>query len=137
MSVGKTIKRLRTVTGLRQKAFAELLGVPQSQVSDWEHDRFAVLDISSLIKLAKALHCSVDELLAGVDPDYDRIRDGGAVGAVPARARRRVCAPRTCQYPPSATAPGNLPGTHRVKRPGRRAATQRVTTAQETGGGAT
>ena len=86
VSVGKNIKRLRTVMGLRtQKALVELLGVPQSQVSDWEHDRFAVLDISSLIKLAKALHCSVDELLAGVDPDYDQIREGGAAGAVPAR----------------------------------------------------
>ena len=28
--------------------------------------------------------CSVDDLLAGVDPDYDRIQVGGAVGAVPA-----------------------------------------------------
>ena len=27
----------------------------------------------------------MDDLLAGVDPDYDRIRVGGAVGAVPAR----------------------------------------------------
>ena len=86
MSVGKNIKRLRTVMGLRtQKALVELLGVPPSRVSDWENDRYAVLDISSLIKLAKAFHCSVDELLAGVDPDYDRIREGGAAGAVPAR----------------------------------------------------
>ena len=85
MSVGKNIKRLRTVMGLRtQKAFADLLGVPPSQVSDWENDRFAVPEVSGLIKLAKAFHCSVDELLAGVDPDYDRIREGGAVGAVPA-----------------------------------------------------
>ena len=86
MSVGKNIKRLRAVMGLRtQKALVELLGVPPSQVSDWENDRFAVLDLSSLIKLAKAFHCSVDELLAGVDSDYDRIREGGAAGAVPAR----------------------------------------------------
>ena len=68
--------------GLRQKAFAELLGVPQSQVSDWEHDRFAVLDISSLIKLAKALHCSVDELLAGVvSTEHDRDRVAWVGGA--------------------------------------------------------
>ena len=85
MSVGKNIKRLRTVMGLRtQKALADLLGVPPSQVSDWENDRFAVPEVSGLIKLAKALHCSVDELLAGVDPGYDRIREGGAVGTVPA-----------------------------------------------------
>ena len=68
--------------GLRtQKALVELLGVPPSQLSDWENDRFAVPEVSGLIKLAKALHCSVDELLAGVDPDYDRVRAGGAVGS--------------------------------------------------------
>ena len=81
------------MVGLRtQKAFAELLGVPQSQVSDWEKDRYAVLEIYTLIKLAKVFHCSVDELLAGIDPDYDRIRDGGAVGAVPARTGSDIIA---------------------------------------------
>ncbi len=86
VSLGENIKRLRTVAGIQtQKAFAELLGVPQPQVSDWENDRYPVLEVSSLIRLAKALHCSVDELLAGVDPDYDRIQAGGAVGGVPAR----------------------------------------------------
>ena len=84
MSLGKNIKRLRTVSGIQtQKAFAQLLGVPQAQVSDWENDRYGVLGVSSLIKLAKAFHCSVDDLLAGVDPDYDRIQMRGAV-AVPA-----------------------------------------------------
>ena len=85
VSLGKNIKRLRTMVGLRtQKALTELLGIPQSQVSDWENNRYTVLEIYTLIKLAKVLHCSVDELLAGVDPDYDWIRQGGAVGAVPA-----------------------------------------------------
>ena len=82
MSLGRNIKRLRAMAGLRtQKAFAERLGVPQPQVSDWENDRYAALEISSLVKVAKVFHCSVDELLAGVDPDYDRIREGGAVPA--------------------------------------------------------
>jgi len=81
--LGRNIKRLRTVAGLRtQKAFAELLGVPQPQVSDWENDRSPVLDVSNLIKLAKALDCSVDELLAGVDLDYDRIRSGSDIAVV-------------------------------------------------------
>ena len=85
MSLGKNIKRLRAVAGIRtQKGFAELLGVPQPQVSDWENDRYPVLEVYSLIRLAKALHCSVDELLVGFDPDYDRIQAGGAVGAAPA-----------------------------------------------------
>ena len=43
VSLGKNIKRLRTMVGLRtQKAFAELLGLPQSQVSDWENNRYAL-----------------------------------------------------------------------------------------------
>ena len=86
VSLGKNIKRLRTMVGLRtQKALTELLGIPQSQVSDWENNRYTIIEVSTLIKLAKVFHCSVDELLAGVDPDYDWIRQGGAVGAVPAK----------------------------------------------------
>ena len=87
MSLGENIKRLRGVTGLRtQREFAELLGVPQPQVSDWENDRYGVLGVSSLVRLAKMFRCSVDLLLAGVDADYDRLLEGGA-GAVPATAR--------------------------------------------------
>ena len=86
MRLGKNIKRLRTVAGLQtQQALAEMLGVSRTQLSAWENDRHAILEISTLIKLAKVLHCSVDELLTGVDPDYDRIRQGSAVGAVPAK----------------------------------------------------
>ncbi len=75
------IKRLRTVAGFRtQSALADLLGISQTQLSEWESGRYAFLRISSLIRLAKALDCSVDDLLAGFDPDYDRIREsGGAV----------------------------------------------------------
>ena len=57
VSLGENIKRLRTVAGIQtQKAFAELLGVQQPQVSGWENDRYPVLEVSSLIRLAKALH---------------------------------------------------------------------------------
>ena len=78
MSLGRNIRRLRAVTGLRtQKALAEMLGIPQPQVSDWENDRYSSLEISSLVKIAKVFRCSVDALLAGIDADYDRI------GAVP------------------------------------------------------
>ena len=75
MSLGRNIKRLRWEAGLHtQKALADLLGVPQPQVSDWENDRYAVLATTTLVRIAKGLRCSLDQLLAGVDPDYDRIR---------------------------------------------------------------
>ena len=83
MSLGQNIKRLRWEAGLQtQKALADLLGVPQPQVSDWENDRYAVLETLTLVKIAKGLRCSVDQLLAGVDPDYDRAREASVgVGA--------------------------------------------------------
>ncbi len=76
VSLGQNIKRLRWEAGLQtQKALADLLGVPQPQVSDWENDRYAVLETLTLVKIAKGLRCSVDQLLAGIDADYDRVRE--------------------------------------------------------------
>lgn len=83
VSPGRSIKRLRKVAGLQtQKAFAERLGVAQPRVSDRQNECSPVLEVSNLIKLAKALDCSVEELLAGVDPDYDRIRGGFDIAVV-------------------------------------------------------
>ena len=63
-----------------------MLGVPQPQVSDWENDRYSVLETLTLVKIAKGLRCSVDQLLVGVDPDYDRVREtGGVVSVEPTR----------------------------------------------------
>ena len=88
VSLGQNIKRLRWEAGLQtQKALADLLGVPQPQVSDWENDRYAVLETLTLVKIAKGLRCSVDQLLAGIDPDYDRVREAAvAAGHQPANA---------------------------------------------------
>ena len=37
-------------------------------------DRFwRVIEVVTLVKFAKALRCSVDQLLAGLDRDYDRM----------------------------------------------------------------
>ena len=76
MSLGENIRRLRRRSGLQtQKALADLLNVPQPQVSNWENDRYSILETMTLVKIAKGLRCSVDALLAGVDPDYDRVRE--------------------------------------------------------------
>ena len=86
VQVGRNIRRLRAAAGIRtQRELAERLGVPQPRVSDWENDRYTVLEMPTLLRIAKALRCSVDQLLAGVDPDYDRVREAvvGAAGAAP------------------------------------------------------
>ena len=76
MSLGQNIKRLRAAAGLStQRALADRLHVPQPQVSDWENDRYGALETQTLMKLAKVLRCSIDELLNGVDPDYDQVRE--------------------------------------------------------------
>ncbi|MYD70364.1 MAG: helix-turn-helix domain-containing protein [Acidobacteria bacterium] len=89
VSFGSNIRRLRSAVGIRtQRELADRLGVPQPQVSDWENDRYAVLETGTLLRLAKALHCSVDQLLSGVDPDYDRVRE--ATAAVPGDVPTRI-----------------------------------------------
>ena len=76
VSLGQNIKRLRAAAGLStQRALADRLHVPQPQVSDWENDRYGTLETHTLMKLAKVLRCSLDELLNGVDPDYDQVRE--------------------------------------------------------------
>ncbi len=75
MTLGTNIKRLRMLAGFRtQKELADLLRVSSSQLSEWVTGRYGAPSISSLVRLAKALGCSVEDLLVGVDPDYDRIR---------------------------------------------------------------
>ena len=76
MSLGRNIRRLRLAAGFQtQKEFASHLGVPQPQASDWENDRYGILETMTILKIAKSLGCSVDELLVGVDPAYDRMRE--------------------------------------------------------------
>lgn len=71
-TIGENIRRLRIAAGFaEQKPFAEALSVPQSRVSDWEHDRYGLPDTVTLMKIAKTLGVSIDVLLAGIDPQYD------------------------------------------------------------------
>lgn len=58
------IKELRKQKGLSQNALAELCGVHQTAVSQWEKGR-TTPDLDSLKKLAKVLEVSVETLLGG------------------------------------------------------------------------
>lgn len=92
VSLGTNIKRLRAEAGIRtQRELAARLEVPQPQVSDWENDRYAVLETLTLVKIAKGLGCSVDALLAGVDPAYDEVQQ--AIGTAARRAPPQGPAP--------------------------------------------
>ena len=112
VSLGKNIRRLRLAVGLRtQKALAETLHIPQPQVSDWENDRYAVLEVSTLFKLAKALRRPVHQLLAGVDPDYDHVQQAVAPAANDDFSRRTL--PDIPVVPEGHAAPEGITGADR------------------------
>lgn len=73
-TLGTNIKHIRQRMGYRtQRQFAAALGVPQPQVSDWENGRYHQMSLATLLRMAKAMDCSLDVLLFGVDDEYDRI----------------------------------------------------------------
>lgn len=60
--VNISIKTLRRKKGLSQKELAELLGLNQSAVAQWETGKTAP-NFRRLKKLTEILECSVDDLL--------------------------------------------------------------------------
>lgn len=66
MQVGHRIKVRRVELDLKQEALGQRLGVPQSQISEWEIGRRA-LRIEQAIALAQALDTTVGRLV-GEEP---------------------------------------------------------------------
>lgn len=67
---GENLTRLRKRAGLKNKELAGKVSVKPPTVSAWERDRGGLPETPTLFKLAKALDCSIEELLAGVDAEY-------------------------------------------------------------------
>jgi transcriptional regulator with XRE-family HTH domain len=70
-SFGENLKRIRKRSKLKSKDIAERVDVARSVVSGWENDRRGLPETPTLFKLAKALECSIEELLHGVDAEYE------------------------------------------------------------------
>ena len=62
MKFAEIIKGLRTENGFTQKHLASLLGIHQSNISDWENE-ISRPEYELLIKLADIFDVSLDELL--------------------------------------------------------------------------
>lgn len=72
---GDNLKRLRLKANLNQSELSRAADYDNTAISKYESGLIAGLpEGPSLIRLAKALRCSVEELLAGVDPDYDAVQ---------------------------------------------------------------
>jgi transcriptional regulator with XRE-family HTH domain len=70
--VGTIGENLRRVRGKRpQKAIAERLGVKQSRLSNLEKGRYKTAKLTTLLWLAKGYQCRVEDLIVGIDPEYD------------------------------------------------------------------
>lgn len=75
-TLGENIRTARGAAGIKtQGAFAKKLGVPQPQVSDWENDRYAKIELKNLLKIAATIPCSLETLVEGLDAQYDAARD--------------------------------------------------------------
>ena len=57
-----TIARLRMERGLTQTQLAELIGCPQQTITRWETGQRNP-GMKSLVKLARALECTLDDLV--------------------------------------------------------------------------
>lgn len=68
---GENFRRLQKRAGLTGAEAAEAIRAHESQVSQWRRDTKGLPELPTLLRIAKGLRCTVDELLQGVDPDYD------------------------------------------------------------------
>lgn len=72
---GSNLTRLREKAGFKTaKSLADAIGSSAPVVSRWENDATGLPEGPTLLRLAKALSCSIEELMDGVDPDYDIVR---------------------------------------------------------------
>lgn len=72
---GENVRRLREAASLKGIELAARVGVTPPVISAWEKNRSGLPETPTLLKLAKALAVSVDDLLAGIDPEYDTVRE--------------------------------------------------------------
>ena len=72
---GGNLRSIRTIRRLSQDGLASLLDVSRSQVSNWENDRYGLPATATLIKVGKAMACSIEQLLAGTDQEYTTQRN--------------------------------------------------------------
>lgn len=74
-TLGKNIERLRLGAGHTNAAkFARSIGITAATLNDWESGRYSNLRLDSLLRIARGIPCTMDELLAGVDETYDNFR---------------------------------------------------------------
>lgn len=86
MSLGKNIKQLRLDAEMSQESLSlAVSGSKQSYVSKWEKGKNTPT-LADLLKLAVALNVSLDDLVIGLNTDYDVARGALGTGAASSMA---------------------------------------------------
>ncbi len=65
------MRDIRKDRRLTFRELSEMLGVSMKTVMRWEYGQFEP-DISTIKKLAKIFHCTIDELLEGPSEEHDK-----------------------------------------------------------------
>lgn len=73
VSFGKNLKRLRAQRQVAAKTVAAALGIKQGTYSDYERDRRGLPEGPTLLRFAKYFCVSLDELIVGIDAEYDAL----------------------------------------------------------------
>jgi len=69
LTLNENIKKLRTVRGLNQVAFAKAMGVSKQCVSNWENDN-VMPSIEMLVKIADFFNVTTDYVLGRNEKTY-------------------------------------------------------------------
>ena len=72
MDFGTRIKHRRENMGLSQSELARRIGIPPSKVSDWERGARRDMNLSTALRVARALGCGIDHLAGTWDDDGDQ-----------------------------------------------------------------
>jgi len=77
-AVGRRVRDIRNRRGLSQAKLAEMVGLTQTLISDYEIGRLR-LHAGHVIRFAKALHVTADELLGLKETKENGLRNRGLI----------------------------------------------------------
>ena len=107
MSLANNIRNRRLKKRLTQMALAERSGVTQAQISRLESGSEENTTLQSLRGIARALGCSVVDLL----PEEDKRRQSAAIPSPPRASKRPASSqPKTDSPDPASSLPGHPSG---------------------------
>ena len=108
MTLGETIRSIRSAKGMSQGDLADALDVSRQSVSKWETDA-SVPELDKLMKLCDLFGVTMDELVRGVKPELPEKIRKKVRRPLPKRSRRnqhrRHRAKHLRKSPPDSTSP--------------------------------